>query len=65
MPPRLDSDLLEPPVTQSVGAALGASITCATNPAKIGGRHAREPVTYNGLDHEDMGMMTLFEIAPA
>ncbi|HZI99880.1 MAG TPA: multicopper oxidase domain-containing protein [Gemmatimonadaceae bacterium] len=44
----LDSDLLEPPVIQSIGAVLSASITCATNPVKMGGRHAREPVTYNG-----------------
>ena len=42
-----DPDLAEPQVIRSVGGRLTASIACVTNPVSIGGRRAREPVTYN------------------
>jgi suppressor of ftsI len=42
-----DSDLAEPQVIQSVGGRLTASIACVTNPVSVGGRRARQPVTYN------------------
>src|SRR5215212_6244645 len=45
----LDGDLTEPPVISSVGGILTAAITCSTTPALIGGRRAREAVTYNGI----------------
>jgi FtsP/CotA-like multicopper oxidase with cupredoxin domain len=41
-------DLLEPRVIASVGGVLTATITASTNPAVVGGRHAKEPVTYDG-----------------
>lgn len=41
-------DLPEPRVIASVGGVLTATITASTNPAVVGGRHAREPVTYDG-----------------
>ncbi len=44
----LDGDLPEPHVISSVGGILTAAITCSTTPALIGGRRAREAVTYNG-----------------
>ncbi|HVD62520.1 MAG TPA: multicopper oxidase domain-containing protein, partial [Gemmatimonadaceae bacterium] len=44
----LDGDLPEPAVISSVGGILTAAITCSTSPAVIGGRRAREAVTYNG-----------------
>lgn len=44
----LDGDLPEPPVISSVGGILTAAITCSTSPASIGGRRARQAVTYNG-----------------
>ena len=44
-----DSDLAEPPVIQSIGGRLSAGITCGTTPVWVGGRRAREPVTYNGI----------------
>jgi FtsP/CotA-like multicopper oxidase with cupredoxin domain len=43
-----DGDLPEPRIISSVGGVLSASITCATIPATIGGRHALQPVTYDG-----------------
>ena len=43
-----DGDLPEPRTINSVGGVLRASITCATIPAIVGGRHVREPVTYDG-----------------
>ncbi|HEX6575960.1 MAG TPA: multicopper oxidase family protein [Gemmatimonadaceae bacterium] len=44
----LDPDLAEPSVIRSVAGRLTASIVCSTSPCIVGGRHAREPVTYNG-----------------
>ena len=41
-------DLLEPRVIASVGGVLTATITASTNPAVVGGRRARQPVTYDG-----------------
>ena len=43
-----DGDFFEPSVITSVGGILTASITCSTSPVTVGGRRAREPVTYNG-----------------
>lgn len=43
-----EPDLAEPQLIQSVGGRLTASIACVTTPVLIGGRHARQPVTYNG-----------------
>ena len=45
---RADGDLPEPRIISSVGGVLRASITCATIPATVGGRHVRQPVTYDG-----------------
>lgn len=44
----LESDLFEPPVLSSIGGKLTTSITCATVPCAVGGRHVHQPVTYNG-----------------
>ncbi len=43
-----DGDLPEPRIISSVGGLLRASITCATIPTIVGGRHALQPVTYDG-----------------
>jgi suppressor of ftsI len=44
-----DEDLADPPILSSVGGLLSAAITCGTVPTMVGGRLAREAVTYNGL----------------
>jgi FtsP/CotA-like multicopper oxidase with cupredoxin domain len=43
-----NGDFFEPGVIASVGGILTASITCSTSPVTVGGRRARQPVTYNG-----------------
>ena len=43
-----DGDLPEPRVISSVGGILSASIVCGTVPTNVGGRHALQPVTYDG-----------------
>jgi len=43
-----DGDLAEPRVIASVGGVLTATITASTNPAVVGGRHAKQAVTYDG-----------------
>jgi FtsP/CotA-like multicopper oxidase with cupredoxin domain len=45
---RADGDLPEPRIISSVGGVLRASIICATTPVSVGGRHALQPVTYDG-----------------
>lgn len=47
-PPISDRDLAEPRVIASVGGVLTATITASTNPAVVGGRVAKQPVTYDG-----------------
>jgi len=44
----IDGDLAEPRVIASVGGVLTATITASTNPAVVGGRHAKQAVTYDG-----------------
>jgi FtsP/CotA-like multicopper oxidase with cupredoxin domain len=46
--PSSDGDLAEPRVIASIGGVLTATITASTNPALVGGRLARQPVTYDG-----------------
>jgi FtsP/CotA-like multicopper oxidase with cupredoxin domain len=46
--PSSNTDLTEPRVIASVGGVLTATITASTNPAVVGGRLARQPVTYDG-----------------
>jgi suppressor of ftsI len=46
--PSSDGDLTEPRVIASVGGVLTATITASTNPAIAGGRHVKQPVTYDG-----------------
>ena len=41
-------DLPEPRIISSVGGALVASITCATVPVTVAGRHVQQAVTYDG-----------------
>jgi suppressor of ftsI len=41
-------DLAEPRVIASVGGVLTATITASTNPVVVGGRLAKQPVTYDG-----------------
>ena len=46
--PSSDGDLTEPRVIASVGGVLTATITASTNPAFVGGRLVKQPVTYDG-----------------
>ena len=46
--PSSDGDLTEPRVIASVGGVLTATITASTNPALVGGRLVKQPVTYDG-----------------
>lgn len=45
---KTNGDLPEPRVISSVGGLLQTSIACTTTPVIVGGRHAREAVTYDG-----------------